>query len=229
MYLCDFLFETHQFVIGKCQSSSMMEATVLTMIAVTKVLGQPHRAAVWTNFRPSLNSLCHFLMLKLNKHLSPKAFFTNAVVFLCILSSQTPNSIQMCCLVFEFIFLQLEQHSVSHALFLYQCEKTTLFIVRRSFWCWTVQKTFLLPRRSLLYMYHSPVFSSSPSKDTDSWLTGVGNNTSYISYNIQCRELVPHSFDSFWTTLCEYVPNKSVQTVLCYVTHSGSKFMGQLL
>ncbi len=37
------------------------------------------------------------------------------------------------------------------------------------------------------------------SRPTDS------NNTSYISYTIQCRELVPRTFDSFWTTLHEYV------------------------
>ncbi len=27
------------------------------------------------------------------------------------------------------------------------------------------------------------------------------NNTSHISYTVQCRELVRHSFDSFWTTV----------------------------
>ncbi len=37
------------------------------------------------------------------------------------------------------------------------------------------------------------------------------NNTSYISYTIQRRELVPSSFNSFRTTLYEYVPYRSVK------------------
>ncbi len=35
--------------------------------------------------------------------------------------------------------------------------KTTLFIVWRSFWCWTIQKIYLFPRTSMLYVYHSPM------------------------------------------------------------------------
>ncbi len=37
------------------------------------------------------------------------------------------------------------------------------------------------------------------------------NNTSHILYAIQCKELVPCSFNSFWTTLREYVPYRSVR------------------
>ncbi len=54
-------------LLDKCRSSLMMEAMVLVLISVTKVLGLPHRGALWTDFRPSLNYLCHFLMLKLLK------------------------------------------------------------------------------------------------------------------------------------------------------------------
>ncbi len=46
-------------LVDKYWSSSMMTATVLVLILVTKVLGIP------TDFRQSLNSLCHCLMLKL--------------------------------------------------------------------------------------------------------------------------------------------------------------------
>ncbi len=64
----------------------------------------------------------------------------------------------MCCLVFKFSFLQFEQNFITCAPFLYQCIKTTLFIVRYSFWCWTMQKTFLFLKILFLYMYHSPTF-----------------------------------------------------------------------
>ncbi len=118
-------------IVDRRRSSSMIKATVLVLISVTDVLGLQHCGALWTDFQLSLTSLCHFSMLKLLRHWSPKVFFSNAIVSLSILSSQMQNSTQMCCLVFEFIFLQLEQHFILCTLFLYQCMKTMLFIVQR--------------------------------------------------------------------------------------------------
>ncbi len=37
------------------------------------------------------------------------------------------------------------------------------------------------------------------------------NNTNCILYAIQCRALVPCSFDLFWTTLHQYVTHKSLR------------------
>ncbi len=48
------------------------------------------------------------------------------------------------------------------------------------------------------------------------------NNTSCILYAIQCRELVPHSFDSFWTILQEYVLYRSVRRY-CVLLHSQAR------
>ncbi len=132
--------------------SIIFETTVLMLISLTKVLGLPHRGALWTDFRPSLNSLYHSLILKLLRYSFPKAFFGNTNVSSGVFSSRLQNSMQMCCLVIEFIVLQLEQHSVLCTLFLYQHVKTTLFIVLRSFWNGMMQETFLLPRILLLYI-----------------------------------------------------------------------------
>ncbi len=127
-------------------------------------------------------------MLELLRHSTPKAFFRNTIVSLGIFSRRIQNSKQTCCWVFNsFFFLQLEQHFVLHTLFLYQCVKTKIVIVRRSFWHWTMQKTFLFLRMSL-YVYHSHtlLLSSSPYEDT--W---VGNYTitiwvvSRILFNVE--------------------------------------------
>ncbi len=59
----------------------MMEATVLVLISVTKVYISCRISVRYELTWPSLNSLCHFLMLELLKHSSPKAFFSNTVVF----------------------------------------------------------------------------------------------------------------------------------------------------
>ncbi len=37
------------------------------------------------------------------------------------------------------------------------------------------------------------------------------NHISCITFTIQCRELVPHSFSSLWTTLHKYVPYRSTR------------------
>ncbi len=85
-----------------------------------------------------------------------RAFFSNAIVLWGIFSSQTQNSMQTRCLVFEFIFLQLEQHSMSCTPFLYQSVKTMLFIVRRLLWHRTMQKIYFFPRISSSYVCRSP-------------------------------------------------------------------------
>ncbi len=61
-------------------------------------------SASWTDFRPSLNSLYHLLMLILLEHLSPNIFFSNIIVSLSIFSSRIQNSMLTCSLVFKFIF-----------------------------------------------------------------------------------------------------------------------------
>ncbi len=152
----------------KCRSCSVMEATMLVVISVIKVLGLPHCGSWWIDFRLLLNSICHFLMLELLWHLSPKALFSNTIISLDVFSSQIENSMQMCCLVFKFIFLELEQHTFMYALFLYQREKTKIFIMRCLFWCGTMQKTFLFLRILLLYMYLFTSVPLPPSENTDS-------------------------------------------------------------
>ncbi len=80
--------------------------------------------------------------------------------------------------------------------------KVVLFIVQHLFWRWMMQKIFLFSRISLLYGYHSLVFLRLHLKivswtDRDQPLDS--NNMSCISYTVQHRELVPCSFNSFWT------------------------------
>ncbi len=111
--------------------------------------------------------LCHLLMLELLRDLSPKAVFSNTILSLGIFPSHVENSMQTCWLVFKFISLHLEQHPIPRAPFLYRHIKITLlFIVRRSFWCWTMQKTFVFLRILSLYVYHWPTFPLPPPEDT---------------------------------------------------------------
>ncbi len=113
------------------------ESTVFVFISGTKVLGLPHRGASWTDFQPSFNSLCNFLKLELFRHLFPKVFFSNAIVssgvFFFFFSRRTRNSLQTCCLIFEFIFFQPKQHLVTRTPILYEHIKTTLCIIHRLF------------------------------------------------------------------------------------------------
>ncbi len=86
-----------------------------------------------------------------------------------------------------------------------------------------MQKTFLFLRISSLYVYSSPVFPHPHWRYRQlvdrSWPLD-SNNTSCISYAIQSREFVPHSFDLFWTTRHEYMYHIHVGpldgTMLCY-------------
>ncbi len=111
------------------------------------------------------------------------------------------NSMQMCCFVFEFIFLPLEQHT-SRALFLYECVKTTRFIIGCLFCVGRCRK------HSSYREYHhcrciihlcSPVFIQKYRQlsDRDRRRSLDSNNTSRISCTIQGRELVPRSFHPF--------------------------------
>ncbi len=88
----------------------------------------------------------------------------------------------------------------------------------------------LFPRILSLYVYYSPAFPSPLYKiETVGWQGPLldSNNTSHISYAIQCRQLVSCSFDLFWTTLHMYHICSS--EALCHTTYLGSKFMGQPL
>ncbi len=81
----------------------------------------------WTNFRLSLNSLCHFLMLELLRHSFLKAFFSNAIVSLGVFSSWMKNLMQTYCLIFEFIFLQLKQHPFFAHFFFTCCKNHAIY------------------------------------------------------------------------------------------------------
>ncbi len=54
------------------------------------------------------------------------------------------------------------------------------------------------------------------------------NNTSCILYLIQYKELVPHSFNSFRTTLHEYVPYRSVRWCCAAVHTQAQNLWGNL-
>ncbi len=64
-----------------------------------------------------------------------------------------------------------------------------------------MQKTFLFLRISLLYAYHSIHVTPTPIQRyrqlADRSLPLSSNNTSHISYTIQCKDLVPHILTHF--------------------------------
>ncbi len=113
-----------------------------------------------------------------------------------------------------WIYFFVTRTTVSHKLFLYLHLKATLFIIRRSFWHWMMQKTFLFPGISVLHMYRThipPICIQRYRQLVDMGQPLDSNNTSYMSRAVQHRDLVPHYFDSFWTSLHKYVPHRSVR------------------
>ncbi len=103
-----------------------------------------------------------------------------------------------------------KQHSISNALFLYQHIKTTLFIVQCCFGIQRCRKYFFWEYRRMCIVHpHSPTSIQRYRQLADrGWLLDL-NSTSHISHII--RQLVSHSFSSFWTTLHKYVPYRSVR------------------
>ncbi len=83
------------------------------------------------------------------------------------------------------------------------------------------QKTFILLRISLLYVYHSPVFSRFPFDDTDSRLTASATRLtiraiSYTLFNVESlsRYLSTH-FESLNTNM--YYVGPSDDAVVRYI------------
>ncbi len=87
-FLCQYSIHWHFWHVQDARQCSngqisivlRMEATVLASISITKVFGLSHCSASWTDFQPSLNSLCYFLMLELLRHSCLKDFFINKTV-----------------------------------------------------------------------------------------------------------------------------------------------------
>ncbi len=149
-------------------------------------------------------------MLELPRHSSPKVFFSNTIVSLSFSSSQTQNSLQMCCLVFEFIFLQLEQHSVFHTRnFVTRVQKPHYSLCDI---CFALNDSENIPLSENIvvvcvsFTHVPPTSIRKYIQLADRGQSLDSNNTSCISYTIQYRELAPYSFNLFWTTLHEYVP-----------------------
>ncbi len=186
----------------------------LELISVTEILDLPYCGALWTDFRPSLNSLCHFLVLELLRHSSPKAFFSNAIVSLGVFSSRTQNSMQTCCMVFEFIFFFATQitlyliHTVSLPVCKNQTIHHTTFLLH-----WSMQKTFYFLRISSLYLYCSHMSPTSIRRyrllSHRDQLLG-SNNTSCISYTIQSVGLfhdILTRFEPLYTNMSHIRPS----------------------
>ncbi len=108
-------------------------------------------------------------------------------------------------LEFWIHFLHLERHSVLHTLFLYQCVKITLFIVQCTIFIVALNDVEDIPLSKnvvvacVSFTCVSPTSIQRYRQLADGGRSLDSNNTTCILYTIQCRELLPHSLDSFWT------------------------------
>ncbi len=190
-HTCHFEFP-HQYLVywhfwhvqEACQCSNRqmsiifnMEAMVLVLISVTKVLGLPYHDALWTDFRQFLNSLYQFLMLELLRHSSLKAFISNIIISLGIFSRWMQNLMPMCCLVFEFFFFLATRTTlclVCSVFFLPVCKNeaidyTTFVLLLNNEENIPLSDNIVVVR--VLFNHVPP----PPSKDTDCWLTEVSH------------------------------------------------------
>ncbi len=84
------------------------------------------------------------------------------------------SQMQTCCFVFKLIFLQLKQHSISWALFLYQHVKTTctMFVLALN----DAENIPLFENIIIVHALFNEFLSTHPSiRSKNSWLTGVNH------------------------------------------------------
>ncbi len=131
---------------------------------------------------------------------------------------------QICCLIFRFIFFYNSNNapSCAHHFFtsIYTIHRTTFVLIMNNAENIPLSKNIAVV--CVPFTHISPTSIQRYRQLTDRGLPLYSNNTSHISYTIQCRELVPSSFDSFSTNLHEYIPYRSVRWC-CVTIHARVK------